>query len=1319
MPRDPLYDFRQWLEEQYGGDMEDFIPERAPGATATSSFDVASGYAQNRAQTEGGVPSVQYVDMPSTALPRYAVPGHSGPDNIGYALPTNIFRPYDPNMSDPAQGMSRVYRGTWLPNEAPGDPPNIAPPNAAAGPAQARSDIRYNPRTLMPQALERAQETAWNYFPNANVVAGSPFNITGQEAEGQRTEFSMVSPRTGEIMLSREQVNTARDVAGTILNRSVGALTGTTAGRDDPDKMVANYKREVQSGINDWFKGKMDAMKQAFEDDPQAMAQAKQTAQNMRNMLYRATNAAVKTMADQIGGGNFRDFAGAQRIESVEELRNIMAGDPAIAREVSGMGGVGAFVAGGGGFLGGGGGQGYVFGDQWGGGGGGGGGGRRGMWGGGLGAAMYGMYIGQRIWGYTAGGVLERGAAYGGMVGQMGPSAPFGAGGFAARAELSQMMGGRGAYPYAAAFQGLGMMANQAMPGALAATGMIAGFGGIAHLAGGLAAGIGGGEGALAAIGGGVQAGIGRLAGPVGAYMAGVNLFNLAGGGQRFLGRDADLLDPFRAIAAGGVQGSQLFQQDPAEWARQNAGLATFIMSGEPGLTSQQRRIQTVAERNTGLWNMEPTSIAEAYIGFERGGMFPSNRDVPETGYWKTITTGGGSGYRSGRGLPGEGSTRNEWVDTTMQGDEFYMTEYQNRAQDMGMSMSELQQTEFQIASQYGAPGTQAFRTAMSRMSRIRDRQAFGAVARDAGRFAQVAGTVQPYQDIDRTRMMLRQEQMDPAQFMRYGQYQAQFAQLGMGAEQGDLISAQMANMNISTAGGFMGVASAMQPYFDYSQPADADLMRIAAQNFAGLSPDEQGLMGRMMGGDLNAFNFAGLTGQFGVGAEFVSRDIAGAPIYQTDMQAFMDWGVAQAQLGINPEANRLFGGAAAMTPQAGGSRARQRQLQQQPSLLSQLNATMGQFGAQFTQQDVTDATEGYRGYTGFQAITARYQDRMHGLQQAGAGLALQGIEARAQHLWGGGRYTGTPGAGSMWNLQDIQRGYQWQAQLAGFAASRQQLDLRNTFAQQREAITGERMDISFDYRRWSRDFQRSGMDISRQYALEDRQYEDQMRGQQWGWQMEDIDEAIRLSSGRQRRTLVRQRGRMVTQKNMEEDRIETQRERQEEMWARQDERFEKQVEYEEDLMKLDTTSFELNRTQRQQIYVMDVENLERRLKEAEKMHDINERIIDKQRQFQADELERQKQQVGIQAAMAAATHEYNMKAQAVEFTFKRTEDAFKNIAANTRSLLAMTAFAALVDKTNNLYLHKPAAIGSMIDAINRLNVAKLAVLVDVLRIIQ
>ena len=103
-------------------------------------------------------------------------------------------------------------------------------------------------------------------------------------------------------------------------------------------------------------------------------------------------------------------------------------------------------------------------------------------------------------------------------------------------------------------------------------------------------------------------------------------------------------------------------------------------------------------------------------------------------------------------------------------------------------------------------------------------------------------------------------------------------------------------------------------------------------------------------------------------------------------------------------------------------------------------------------------------------------------------------------------------------------------------------MDVGNQYGIQQEDITGRRMGIQQDYQRWGFGFQRAGMDLSRQFTLENRQFQDQMRGMSTAFQLEDFDENIRMSSGRQRRQLVTQRERFVSMTNVQDEQTERSR---------------------------------------------------------------------------------------------------------------------------------------------------------------------------------
>lgn len=457
----------------------------------------------------------------------------------------------------------------------------------------------------------------------------------------------------------------------------------------------------------------------------------------------------------------------------------------------------------------------------------------------------------------------------------------------------------------------------------------------------------------------------------------------------------------------------------------------------------------------------------------------------------------------------------------------------------------------------------------------------------------------------------------------------------------------------VTMAGQYAGLASTAANYLG----TGAYMPTIHA--VAGLSMDQTNLMGSMMGGDLRAYSWAANTGQFGVGSAMRLYDQSNNPIFETNWGGFTSMLAGQAGMG-NPIAMAATQGA---TSQAG------------------ITAAMGITG--LGREILSQPGASWRDYS------TAHRNRMFGIQMAGAGLALQGVNARAEYLWGGGQWTGTPAAGSMWAMQDQMRSMRWQLQQGNWAFTRERADALNVFAQRREDIAGRRMGLRENYFQWQTGFQRAGMQLQQGWQREDWAYQDQMRSLQWGWNLEDINEAIRLSGGRQRRQLVRQRDRMTLTHNLEGGQIDTQRDRQETLWARQEERFEAQTENQERLMELDRESYELNVEQREQLYTMDRENLERRIEEAEAMHKLQEEIIAKQRDFQAEQLERQKQQIGLQAAAAAAQKEYQDNLEATKETFKDTEGYMKNIASYEKATMVMEALEGLMGDINDVSILK------------------------------
>jgi len=403
--------------------------------------------------------------------------------------------------------------------------------------------------------------------------------------------------------------------------------------------------------------------------------------------------------------------------------------------------------------------------------------------------------------------------------------------------------------------------------------------------------------------------------------------------------------------------------------------------------------------------------------------------------------------------------------------------------------------------------------------------------------------------------------------------------------------------------------------------------------------------------------------------------DAMGQPIYETSMAGMGTMAQrAAGQFGINPMLAGRITQAAQGGPVTGYHVAQALGLSQQ--------------GQEYFQQNPQAGMQDYRW---------AMQQRMGQLQMGSIGLQYQGILAQQQYLWGGGQWTGTPAPGSMWGMEDVMRGMQNQAQMAGFGSTLQRMDTGAMFARQQEAMGWERMQLQQQWQGYTMGFQRQGQLQRRGWAREDWQYQDTMRSLQFGWGMEDLDEAIRMSSGRQRRTLVKQRERMTLGQNLEETQIERQRARQEEMWAREDEMYQKQMEYIAHITEMDEDQFKMNVEQREELYEMDREELKRRLEEYKEQYALQTQIIDKQRQHQADELERQKAMLGIQMEIAQIQKELAEDEKKVKDSWRKDMAEFKDMGTLHRAEMVAKAISSMAKTLNGVNIFKIQQLEEML----------------------
>jgi len=416
----------------------------------------------------------------------------------------------------------------------------------------------------------------------------------------------------------------------------------------------------------------------------------------------------------------------------------------------------------------------------------------------------------------------------------------------------------------------------------------------------------------------------------------------------------------------------------------------------------------------------------------------------------------------------------------------------------------------------------------------------------------------------------------------------------------------------------------------------------------SGFNAQELNFVNSLASGNLKAASWATYEGISGSGkgpmAPMSSRlfNQAGQPIYKTDFGSFLEMGAGQAGLG-NPFA---ISGLQHMSSSS---------VQQLQSGQYSQGDLMGFASEFFGSTDQSAMSAWVTG--GAQGRTMDHNAKMAGFSLAGIGVALQGIQQQRQHLWGqddGGAFD-APAAGSMWAIQDSMTQARHSATMAGFSANLKRMKMSHGFDIERDVLGEERMGVTQDYQQWQAGFSRDTSLLKRGWKQEDYQYNDQMKDLNFGWAMEDVDEAIRFSGGRQRRTLETKKDRMVMSQNLEGEHTDVVRKRQDEMWAREDERFEKSSDYMDHLHDLDRRNFDMNIKQRDELYVLDRENLKRQISEYKTMYKLQRQMEEKQREYQASQIDLQERSLGIQAAAAQEQKTYNEEMLKVSTFYEET----------------------------------------------------------------
>lgn len=414
--------------------------------------------------------------------------------------------------------------------------------------------------------------------------------------------------------------------------------------------------------------------------------------------------------------------------------------------------------------------------------------------------------------------------------------------------------------------------------------------------------------------------------------------------------------------------------------------------------------------------------------------------------------------------------------------------------------------------------------------------------------------------------------------------------------------------------------------------------MGMAQQMFSGmgLSNNQTWMLQRMAGGDLSAWSQnARMTGN--MAGNFLNN--AGMPIYTTSLRGMI--GLNNAQMG-NPYALNLTGfseqkAAGLMTGLWDGNAAgydqealdtwvNQGQIGRQRLHMTRMNSFQNRGLA--LQQAQADASWEYQQDSW--ALQDQGRAIQYGQQQEEFGAQYERMQAQHQYAAASERIQGKRmELGNQFAIRQENLSWQRMQTQHQFAERQEDLSYRKMMTSNEFAIRGEelgwkrielqeqfggkvaqlgreRMMAYHENQLWGLQFSHQTEQMQRQFTQQQWGYQDVTRSLQYGWQTEDVNEAIRFATGRERRQLIKQRDRSTMMHGLEEQNIEDTRSQQEKMWAREDERYQKQEEFLNHIIDLDKQQYEIAEEQRIKSIELSKEEFKLGVEQREAMLALN-----------------------------------------------------------------------------------------------------------------
>jgi hypothetical protein len=299
----------------------------------------------------------------------------------------------------------------------------------------------------------------------------------------------------------------------------------------------------------------------------------------------------------------------------------------------------------------------------------------------------------------------------------------------------------------------------------------------------------------------------------------------------------------------------------------------------------------------------------------------------------------------------------------------------------------------------------------------------------------------------------------------------------------------------------------------------------------------------------------------------------------------------------------------------------------------------LGAMGLSFSSREAEDALTkgGLEGYETF------YNNQRYNMQMQSFGIQQAQMAANENYMY------------TTWGTQDQITAQQYGSQMNQFDYSLRRMDLQHQFQLENWAAQDEQRQTGLEYDRWRQSFDYGTSLMQRDFTRENWDYQAQTQTLNFGWSMQDYDEAIRRSSGYERAQLIKKRDRATTSFNLNSQNADRTRDNQEELWAREDERYKKSLEYNEQMNDLNKENFDRQRAQAEQLYQMERENTVRRQDDAKELHKLQMQLQKEQRQHQQEQLEFSKQSLELQLQMAKSQHEYSENVR--QFTQSREKD--------------------------------------------------------------